>query len=55
LWDKLGLAARAVRDGQQLNAANLLTHRTRTHSNAQPFLLLGRSGSNVTPYPLMLV
>ena len=55
LWDKLGLAAHAVRDGQQLNAVNLLTHRTRTHNNAQPFLLLERSGSNVTPYPFMLV
>ena len=55
LWDKLGLAAQAVRDGQQVNAVNLLTKRTLKHTNAQPFLMLDRGGSNVTPYPFMLV
>lgn len=59
LWDKLGLADSAIRDGQPLTALNLLTRPRVTNHHRQhdgkPFLVLGRDGDMLTPYPYLLI
>ena len=54
LWDKLGLAAGAVRDGQPLESLHLITKRT-VARGGKPFMLLGRYGRDVSPYPFLLI
>ncbi len=56
LWHKLGLAERALRDGQQVSALHLITKRALAqHKMGQPLLVFGRDGRAITPYPFLLV
>ena len=55
LWDKLGMADKAIDAGQRLRAMYLLTKRSVARGAGKPFLTLSRDGNNLTPYPFLLV
>jgi 2-polyprenyl-6-methoxyphenol hydroxylase-like FAD-dependent oxidoreductase len=54
LWDKLGLAERAVKEGQPLKSLHLIT-KDSLAQGGKPFMMLGRDGKEVSPYPYLLV
>ena len=54
LWDKLGLAAGAVRRGQPLADVKFINKNT-VALGGKPFMALERDGKEVSPYPYLLV
>ncbi len=54
LWDKLGLADQAVRDGQKASSFNILTKGSLS-KGGKPLLPMERGGEALSPYPFMLV